>query len=259
MAQLYPVWAPYTPRVNSSMRGGVVRAAPWVILFAVATEIAWSRIGPLAAGQVGYDSAASVLYFERIMAGQRLEAFVAATPKALLTVVYGVLYTLTHDWRPISMLAVGIFGLNVTLGAVLARRLAGPVAAAFVAMGFLGSSALLEDASAAYAVGPALVGWLIAGLALTSARPRYTIAGLALMLAGLARSRPSSSPARSCCCSWRARSSGGPDRDWCRPGGRGGSCSSWPPCPSRRCTTGCSPATRSSPSRCRRSSRRPPW
>ncbi len=158
-----------------------------MLLAVAAAAIAAEKIRPWAAGQVGYDSAASVLYFDRIISGRQLESFVSATPKALLTVVYGLLHSLTGDWRPISALAVLVFGINVALAAVLARRLAGPVAAGFAAVGFIGSVALLEDASAAYAVGWAVLGWLVAGLALTSERPRYAVAAIALMLAGLAR------------------------------------------------------------------------
>jgi len=160
---------------------------PWAALLGVATLVAVVRIRPQAAGQIGYDSAAAVLYFDRIMAGRHLEAFVAATPKALLTVVYGATHAIFGDWRVISALSVLVYGLNVTLAALLAKRLAGPVAAGFAAVGLIGSVALLEDASAAYAVGWAVLGWLVAGLALTWSRPRYALAGTALLLAGLAR------------------------------------------------------------------------
>jgi hypothetical protein len=46
---------------------------------------------------------------------------------------------------------------------------------------------VLIDVSLAYAVVWALLGWLVAGLALTEARPRFAIAGVALLLASLAR------------------------------------------------------------------------
>jgi hypothetical protein len=168
-------------------RSRVVAAAPWVALAVVASMIAMLCVHPLGAGQVGYDTVSSVLYFDRITAGRHLEAFVAATPKALLTLVDGSLFALTHDWRAISLLALAVFGVNVMLAALLASRVAGLIAAAFAAVAFIGSIALLDDASQAYAVGPAAMGWLIAGLAVTSRRPRYTIAGVALLLAGLAR------------------------------------------------------------------------
>jgi hypothetical protein len=160
---------------------------PWVLLFIVAFGGAFVLILPVHAGQVGYDTAASVLYFDRLLAGRHLESFVAATPKPLLTVVDGFLHAVTGDWRPISWLAIAVYALDVVLAGVLARRLAGPVAAAFAAVGVAGTWALLEDASAAYAVGPAVLFWLIAGLLTTAPRPRYGLAGVALLLAGLAR------------------------------------------------------------------------
>ena len=70
---------------------------------------------------------------------------------------------------------------------MLADRLAGPLAAGFATMGVLGSSALLLDVARSYAVVWALIGWLVAGLALTGPRRHYAIAGLALLLASLAR------------------------------------------------------------------------
>jgi hypothetical protein len=156
-------------------------------LFATASGIAFLVIRPVHAGQVGFDMAASVLYFDRIVAGQRLEAFISATPKPLFTVVYGAVHALTGDWRPISWIAIVVYGLAVVAATELAGRLAGLAAAGFAAVGCIGSYILLEDASAAYSVGPAFLLWTSAGLLLTGPRPRYALAGLALMVAGLAR------------------------------------------------------------------------
>jgi hypothetical protein len=166
-------------------RAGQIAALVAIGLVAVAIG-AW-RIRPFAEGMVGYDTAASVLYFDRIVAGLRLEGFVEATPKALLTLVDGVTFGLTHDWRAISLLAVAGYGLNVALGTWLAARLGGLAAAGFVLAGLLWSAPLLDDAAYAYAVGPAVTGWLIAGLAVMAQRPRYLVAGAALAVAGLAR------------------------------------------------------------------------
>lgn len=156
-------------------------------LFAVSTATALAVIRPDLVGQVGYDSAASVIYWDRIVAGQRMEAFVTATPKPWLTVLYGVLYGLTHDWRAINVATILAFGLAVTLGAVLAWRVAGPIAAGFAALGLLGSATLFNDMADSYAVAWALLGWLVAGLALSRPRPRYAVAGIALALGGMAR------------------------------------------------------------------------
>ena len=54
---------------------------------------------------IGFDSAASVLYFDRLGAHQSLEAFVGSTPKPLMTLLYGVAFNLFHDWRLVSVLA----------------------------------------------------------------------------------------------------------------------------------------------------------
>ncbi len=156
-------------------------------LFGVASGIAFLVIRPVHAGQVGFDVAASVLYFDRIVAGRHLEAFISATPKPLFTAVYGLIHALTADWRPISWIAIAVYGLAVVAATELAWRLAGLAAAGFAAVGCLGSYILLEDASAAYAVGPAFLAWTTAGLLVTSSRPRYALAGVALLLAGLLR------------------------------------------------------------------------
>jgi len=168
-------------------RRGLAGLAALIAVGLVGAGIAYARIQPLVQGMVGYDMAASVLYFDRIVAGARLEGFVEATPKALLTVVDGLAMAATRDWRSISVLAVLGYGLNIALATWLAARLGGLPAAGFAFVGMLSSSALLDDAAYAYAVGPALTGWLVAGLALTASRPRYLLAGIALALAGLAR------------------------------------------------------------------------
>jgi len=159
----------------------------YVLLFLTACAAAFYLIVPLRAGQVGFDAAASVVYFDRILQGRHLESFITATPKPLLTVVYGILYNLTGDWRPISWLVIAMFGLSAVLTAVLARRFGGIPAAAFGAVAVIGSQSLVEDVALSYAVVWAFVGCLVAGLAVSSPRPRYAWAGVALALAALAR------------------------------------------------------------------------
>ncbi len=100
-------------------------------------------IRPFSAGPVGFDSAASVIHFDRIISGQRLEAFVTATPKPLLTVMYGLVHGVIPDWRAISWLAIAGLAVALGLASVLGDRLAGPRAAGFAAIGVLGSAALL--------------------------------------------------------------------------------------------------------------------
>ena len=168
-----------------------LRAQPaWLFagsVFAIALVVALELVRPFAAGPVGFDSAASVIYFDRIVSGRHLEAFVTATPKPILTLVYGLLQGLTHDWRAISLATIAVFALSVVLAGWLAWRVAGPAAAVFGIVGLVGSEALLADVGIAYAVPWALLFWLVAGLAMTAATPRPGLAGLALCLATLAR------------------------------------------------------------------------
>ena len=139
------------------------------------------------AGAVEYDSAASVLYFDRIVAGRHLEGALLATPKPFLTVLFGTLYAAFHDWRVLVWVTVAAYGLAIAACAVLARRLAGLGGAAFVTVALIAFAPLLTDVSRAYAVAWALLGWVVAGLAVTARRPRYDLAALALFLATLAR------------------------------------------------------------------------
>jgi hypothetical protein len=160
-----------------------VAGSAFVLSFAVAALI----VRPFHVGTAGYDAAASVLYFERISSGRTLEAFVGATPKALLTAVYGLAFSVVPDWRIVSWLAIVAYACGISATATLAHRVAGPVAAGFVAVGLIGSAELLQDVDLAYAVSWALLCWAIAGLLVTAPRPRYAWAGIALAVGGLAR------------------------------------------------------------------------
>ena len=159
-----------------------------ILIFALATLIAALVIRPFHVGAVGSDTASTVLYFDRIASGQRLEVFLGTTPKPFLTFVYGPLYALTHDWRAISWLAIVVFGSGVAAATVLVRRetrsLVGTV---FVATALLASAGLLRDASLAYGGSWCLLAWAVAGLAVTAPRPRYAVAGIALAVGGLIR------------------------------------------------------------------------
>jgi hypothetical protein len=159
--------------------------ATGTFLLAVAAA-AWI-VRPFRVGPVGYDAAASVLYFERISSGRHLEAFIGATPKALLTAVYGIAHEIVPDWRSLSWLAIGAYAAGISGAAVLANRVAGITAAGFVAVGLLGSAQLLRDVDLAYGVSWGLLCWASAGLLVTSARPRYALAGIALAAGGLVR------------------------------------------------------------------------
>jgi hypothetical protein len=159
----------------------------YLLLFLAACAAASYLIFPLHAGSVGFDAAASVIYFDRLIQGRHLESFVTATPKPLLTLVYGLVYNLTHDWRAISFIAIAMFGASAVLAAILARRIGGLPAAVFAGVAVIGSQALLEDVALSYAVVWAFAACLLAGLAISSNRPRYGWAGVALGLGALAR------------------------------------------------------------------------
>lgn len=153
----------------------------------MAVAVALAVLRPFEAGPVSYDSGSSVIHFLRITSGQHLEAFISTTPKPLLTVVFGLLYQAFGDWRAVSWATVGAYGVAIALSAWLATRLAGVVAGAFAAVALIASPALLAEVGIASAVPCAMVGWAAAGLAVTAERPRWALAGLALLLASLAR------------------------------------------------------------------------
>ncbi len=154
-----------------------------LVAFAAA---AWA-VRPIEAGPVGFDTAASVLYARQIAAGIHLEVPVSTTPKPLLTLVDGLIYALTGDWRAISWLTIAVEALGVGLAAALAGRLAGPIAAGFVAGALVALPALLADVGRAYALSFGLACWTAAGLAITGRRPRYGLAALFVALGTTAR------------------------------------------------------------------------
>ncbi len=165
---------------------GVGRAAR-AALFATALAVGLAVARPLQAASIATDSQACVLYFLRIVNGQRLEMFVPTTPKPLLTLVFGVLETVTGEWRTVAWATLLAFGVAVVLTAELVRRSAGWAGWAFVGAGLAGSTALILDVGFALATPWALLLVSAAGLALTSERPRHALAGSLLMLAVLAR------------------------------------------------------------------------
>lgn len=183
---------------------------------------AWAAIGPLGAATIDPDASASVLYFERLAAGRQLEAFVPTTPKPALTLLYGVAWTILHDWRALVLLTIAAQAVAValacllvgravvawaeggttwTMGAGLAARVATglparsalPAAMGAIAGGGLiaaalaGSPELLLEVAHANSLVWALAAWFAAGIALTVAQPRYGAAGLALMVGALLR------------------------------------------------------------------------
>ncbi|MFI5200265.1 MAG: hypothetical protein ACHQXL_07820 [Candidatus Limnocylindrales bacterium] len=164
-----------------------LRRASTVGLFIVALGAGVFLARPIGSASIGFDSQVAVLDFDRLLAGRQLEQALTTTPKPLLTFVYGPLELITRDWRSVAWATLLAFAAAVVLTAELARRAGGIAAWAFVGVGLAGSAALLFDVGYALAVPWALLGWSIAGLAIERARPRYGIAGLALLLACLAR------------------------------------------------------------------------
>ncbi len=166
----------------------------------VGIVVAAVLIRPFGAPTIDPDAAASVLYFERLVAGRRLEAFVPSTPKPLLTLIYGLTWTAVHDWRALTLETLAVFGLAVGLaGAWLSRvggsviegagrrRVAALAAGAFAVTGLIASADLLREVARANSLVWAVAGWLVAAHALTGRRVRSGLAGVALLAAGLAR------------------------------------------------------------------------
>ena len=133
------------------------------------------------------DSTNSVIYFQRIVAGERLELTVLTTPKPLLTLLYGATWNLFHDWRVLVWMTIAVHGVAVAAATRLATRLGGLAAGLFIAAALIASPSELTEVTHANSLPWALAGWAIAGLAVTSSPRRFWIAGAALLAAGLAR------------------------------------------------------------------------
>jgi hypothetical protein len=179
-----PVWTGAVPRLRGTALGA------WGIPIGVAVlafVVLWISTNPLAGTTNDPDAAASVLYFQRLVSGTRLEAFVPVTPKPLLTVAYGLLWQLTHDWRALTLFTVVVGAAVVGLAAAFARRLAGLAAAVFIATALLIWPDFRVEVAHANSFVVALALWLLSGLFVTAGRPRLTAAGITLLAAGLVR------------------------------------------------------------------------
>lgn len=191
----------YSAAVQSVAPGGVrapiiPHVVPWTrrtelivasVLAVGSAAFAIWLIRPFGVGPITYDAASCVVFFDRIVSGRHLETFVNTTPKPLLTLIYGVLHAVTNDWRPITFATIGAYSASVALASVLAGRAAGTIAAVFAGVAIACSSPLLVQVTWGHALPWALPFWLAAGLALTAERPRPALAGVALLLAALAR------------------------------------------------------------------------
>jgi hypothetical protein len=154
------------------------------------------------------DEHAAVLYFDRLVAGERLEEPLLSSPKPLLTVVHGLAWRAGHDWRLLEALGVAAFALAVVCLARAAARLGGPPAGAATLLAIAGSGPLVLQAARGNSMVFALAGWSVALDALTRgtrppglgrdresaapgragpAGPAWGLAAGALLVAGLAR------------------------------------------------------------------------
>ena len=160
---------------------------PWPAVWlavAVATAALVRLPGP---AMLDPDEYASALYFDHLIHGRRLEEFLLSAPKPLLTLVHGLAWTATHDWRAGTALTVAAFALAVTALARAASRLGGPAAAVSVGLAVAGSGALILQIARGNSVIWALAGWAVALDALARRDRRWGVAAAALLLAGLAR------------------------------------------------------------------------
>jgi hypothetical protein len=158
----------------------------WPIL-ALSVGIGLAVIRPFSEATVGFDTQATVIYFDRIVSGTRLEQLLSTTPKPFLTLVYGLVHELTGDWRPLVWLTILAHGAAAALAAVLALRAAGLAAGLTAGLVVAGLPLLIEDAAFGNAVPWAMAGWLAAALLVTLSPARPGLAGLALLLAALCR------------------------------------------------------------------------
>ncbi len=133
------------------------------------------------------DSAASVVYFQHLVGGRQLEAMVTTTPKPLLTIVYGITWSLTGAWSTLTLETIVVFTVAVGLTTSIMLRIGLPAAAAFAVVALVGWPELLVEVAHANSLIWALAGWLIAAWALGRGSPRPWLVGGAVFLAALAR------------------------------------------------------------------------
>ena len=161
----------------------------WAVL-AVALGLLVRLPGP---ATLDPDEHAAVLYFDRLVAGERLEEPLLSSPKPVATLVHGLAWGASHDWRLLEALTVAAFALAVICLARAAGRLGGLPAAAATAIAIAGSGPLLLQAARGNSMVFALAAWSLALEALTrgtgsrAGGPAWGVAAGALFIAGLAR------------------------------------------------------------------------
>lgn len=170
-------------RDREFLRRVVALAGVGVVAFGIAVLV----VQPWISAPLAFDTYASVVHFDRIVAGRQLEQALSTTPKPLLTLIYGLVHALTQDWRAVSVASLAAWGVTAALGSLFAWRLGGLTASAFMAAGLMLSAGLLLETAWGLASIWALLLWFVAGLAVTGPRQRWGLAGTALGLATLAR------------------------------------------------------------------------
>jgi hypothetical protein len=143
----------------------------WPLLWlgvAVATSLLVRLPGP---ATLDPDEHAAVLYFDRLVAGERLEDPLLSSPKPLLTVVHGLAWRLSHDWRLLEALVVAAFALAVVCLSRAAARLAGWPAAAATVVAVAGSGPFVLQSARGNSMVFAVAAWSVALDALTRAGP----------------------------------------------------------------------------------------
>ena len=170
----------------------------WPLCWAVLTVALGLLVRLAGPATLDPDEHASVLYFDRLVAGERLEEPLLSAPKPLLTVVHGLAWRAGHDWRLLEAVTVAVFALAVVCLARAAGRLGGLPAAAATVLAVAGSGRLVLQAARGNSIVFALAGWAVALDALTrGARSpegepdgpgvAWGTAAAALAVAGLAR------------------------------------------------------------------------
>jgi hypothetical protein len=166
----------------------------WVLLWAALTVGVGLLVRLPGPAILDPDEHAAALYFDRLVAGDRLEEPLLSAPKPLLTVVHGLAWRVGHDWRLAEALAVAAFALATVCLARAAGRLAGPPGAAATVLAVAGFGPLVLQAARANSIVFALAGWSVALDALTRGQrrpggtgPAWGVAAAALAVAALAR------------------------------------------------------------------------
>jgi hypothetical protein len=170
----------------------------WPLCWAVLTVALGMLVRLPGPATLDPDEHASVLYFDRLVAGERLEEPLLSAPKPLLTVVHGLAWQAGHDWRLLEAVTVAVFALAVVCLARAAGRLGGLPAAAATALAVAGSGPLVLQAARGNSIVFALAGWAVALDALTRGARwpggdtdgpgvAWGTAAAALAVAGLAR------------------------------------------------------------------------